>query len=135
MNPLFLDTSFIIEYLRGRLSDLDDIIIQVKQKKVFYNGIVLTELLSGVRIQSDRKKIEKMLTGITYIPTQIKDFSDAGNIRKTLSKKGYSMSTPDAIIAAHAQRYSLTVVTLDSFLAKVPSLLKLKVEILKKPNV
>ncbi|MBT7495337.1 MAG: PIN domain-containing protein, partial [Candidatus Marinimicrobia bacterium] len=69
MSHLFLDTSFLIEYLKGsNLSNLEAVLSSVSKKAVFYNGIVLTELLSGVRTTREEVKIEKMLSGLTYLP-------------------------------------------------------------------
>ncbi len=131
MNPLFLDTSFLIDYLKGiPLTDLEVIISAVRQRIVYYNGIVLTELLSGARTPKNKKQIEKMLSGLTYLPIKYDDFKQAGNIRKSLFKKGFSMSTPDALVAAHVKKYKMKLITGDSFFIKAGDLLNFEVEII-----
>ncbi len=130
MNPLFLDTSYIIEYLRGNsLSNLDRVQVAVREKSVYYNGIVLTELLSGVHSKKQGEKIEDILSGITYLPLKYPDFKKAGEIRNKLFKKGFSISTPDSLIVSHIMVYQLTFITLDSFFMKVSDLVGIDVEI------
>ncbi len=130
MNHLFLDTSFLIEYLKGaELSNLEAVLSSVKQKTVYYNGVVLTELLSGVRSKREEKKIENMLLGLTYLPIKYPDFKRAGNIRNSLFKKWFSISSSDALIASHAKAYNFTLVTLDSFFIKGGELIGFPVEI------
>lgn len=131
MNPLFLDTSFLIDYLKGiPLTDHEVIISAVRQKIVYYNGIVLTELMSGARKPKNKKKIEKMLSGLTYLPIKYDDFKQAGNIRKSLFKKGFSMSIPDALVVAHVKKYKMKLITNDTFFIKVGKLLNIEVEII-----
>ncbi|MBC8345931.1 MAG: PIN domain-containing protein [Candidatus Marinimicrobia bacterium] len=133
MNPLFLDTSFLIEYIKGReLSNLEVVLTLVREKSVYYNGIVLTELMSGVRSLKEEKKIESMLSGLTYLPTKYADYKQAGQIRRSLFKKGLSMSTPDSLIASHAKSFKLTLVTLDAFFIKGGELIGFPVEIPSK---
>ncbi|MFQ6678318.1 MAG: PIN domain-containing protein [Fidelibacterota bacterium] len=130
MNPLFLDTSFLIEYLKGKsFSNKEGIITSVRQKIVYYNGIVLTELLSGTRISKHQKQIEKMLSGLTYLPIKYEDYKQAGLIRNCLFKKGFSMSTPDALIATHVKKYSMKLITGDTLFIKAGDLLGIEVEI------
>ncbi|MCH7612873.1 MAG: PIN domain-containing protein [Candidatus Marinimicrobia bacterium] len=132
MTPLFLDTSYLIDYLRGRpLSNKDEIVSAVHQKIVYYNGIILTELLSGARTPKSQKHIEKMLSGLTYLPVKYDDYKQAGLIRNSLFKKGFSMSTPDALIAVHVKKYSMKLITGDTFFIKAGDLLNIKVEILE----
>jgi len=130
MSHLFLDTSFLIEYLKGsNLSNLEAVLSSVSKKAVFYNGIVLTELLSGVRTTREEVKIEKMLSGLTYLPIKYHDFKRAGKIRNSLFKKGFSMSTPDSLIASHVKGYKIKLITLDSFFIKGGELIGFPVEI------
>lgn len=130
MSPLFLDTSFLIEYLKGKpLSNREKIFAAVRKKTVYFNGIILTELLSGARTPKQKKQIEKMLSGITYLPIKFDDFKQAGNIRNALFKKGFSMSTPDALIAAQIKKYKLKLLTADAFFTKAGKLLDIEVEI------
>ncbi len=130
MNPLFLDTSFLIDYLKGRpFSNKDEIVTAVRQKIVYYNGIVLTELLSGAHISKHQKQIEKMLLGLTYLPIKYEDYKRAGLFRNSLFKKGFSMSTPDALIAAHVKKYSMKLITGDTFFIKVGDLLDIEIEV------
>lgn len=136
MSPLFLDTSFLIDFLKGKpITDQEMIISAVRQKIVYYNGIVLTELLSGARTPKNKKQIEKMLSGLTYLPIKYDDYKQAGNIRKSLFKKGFSMSTPDALIVAQIKTYKMKLITGDTFFIKVGKLLNIELEILVSNEV
>lgn len=131
MTPLFLDTSYLIDYLKGSiLSNKNEIISAVRQKIVFYNGIILTELLSGARTPKSQKQIEKMLSGLTYLPIKYEDYKQAGLFRNSLFKNGFSISTPYALIAVHVKKYSMKLITGDTFFIKAGDLLDIEVEIL-----
>jgi len=130
MNPLILDTSYLIDYFKGnRFSNDDSVEYAIKEKRACYNGIILTELVSGVRSKKVKSRIELILSGLTYLPLKYSDYSRAGEIRNQLFKQGFSMSTPDSLIASHAIEYSLMIVTMDSFFLKAGDLLGFEVEI------
>lgn len=130
MIPLFLDTSVVISLLRGdQISALNEIINEVKLGNVYYNGIVLTELISGARSEKYKQQTLKMLSGIKYLSLEFGDYQEAGVLRNRLLSKGLTMSTPDALIAVHVIKNRLKLLTLDSFFLKVPTEYKLQVEI------
>lgn len=130
MTPLILDTSYLIDYFNGKIFSNDDPVeYAIKEKQVCYNGIIITELISGIRSKKEKEKIELVLSGLTYLPLKYSDCRRAGEIRNQLFKQGFSMSTPDALIASHAKGYNLKVVTLDSFFLKAGDLIGINIEI------
>ena len=130
MTPLILDTSYLIDYFNGKMFSNDDVVeYAIKERRVCYNGIILTELISGVRSKKDKSKLELVLSGLTYLPLKYSDFVRVGEIRNKLFRKGFSMGSPDSLIASHAKEYNLTVVTMDSFFLKAGDLIGIEIEI------
>lgn len=130
MTPLILDTSYLIDYFNGKYFSNDDSVENaIKEKRVYYNRIILTELISGVRHKKDKSRMELVLSGLTYLPLKYSDFSRGGEIRNELFKQGFLMSTPDSLIATHAKEYNLELITMDSFFLKAGDLIEIKVEI------
>lgn len=130
MTRLFLDTSVIVALLRGRdLPETDGITGAVRGGDACYNGIVVTELLSGVRNKKMGRQVAKITLALGFLPLEYEDFRSAGKLRSRLLSDGLRMSTPDALIAAHVLRHNLKLLTLDAFFLKLPVELGLRIEI------
>lgn len=59
---------------------------------------------------------------LTLLDTDEADALDAARLRVTLRRRGRQLGTVDALIAAVALRYNLTLLTADNDFAAVPSL-------------
>ncbi|MFQ6608595.1 MAG: PIN domain-containing protein [Fidelibacterota bacterium] len=130
MNRLFLDTSLIIALLKGsNLNDLDRLLSAVREGRTCCNGIVLTELYSGVTGKKVEQGVMRITSALTYLSLKQKDFIDAGRLRSNLFTKGLTMSTPDALIAAQVLNNDLRLITLDKFFLKLPVEIGLKIDI------
>jgi len=130
MIRMFLDTSIIIALLRGDdLKELDHLLSAVKDGNACCNGIVLTELYSGIKGKKSEQAVSRITSALSYLPLERFDFLEAGKLRSGLFAKGLSMSTPDALIAAQVLDRDLKLITLDSFFLSVPSEVGLNIEI------
>ena len=115
MKTYFLDTSVIIDYLRGK-KDAVDLVNNLKGKLVS-SYICLSELYEGI-YRSKNKDAESTIleffSGLskTYGLNQ-KIAQEFGHLRKILKQKGEIIEDLDIMIAATCIVYGLTLVTLN----------------------
>ncbi len=115
MKTYFLDTSVIIDYLRGK-EDAVDLVNNLKGKLVS-SYICLSELYEGI-YRSKNKDAESTIleffSGLskTHGLNQ-KIAQEFGHLRKILKQKGEIIEDLDIMIAATCIVYGLTLVTLN----------------------
>ena len=115
MKIYFLDTSIIIDYLRGK-GDTVDLVNNLKGKLVS-SYICLSELYEGI-FRSKNKNAEttvlEFFSGLskTYGLNQ-KIAKEFGYLRKNLKQRGEIIEDLDIMIAATCIVYGLTLVTLN----------------------
>lgn len=113
MKTFFLDTSVIIDYLRGK-KDAVDLVNNLKGRLVSSN-VCLSELYEGI-FRSKNKNVESTIleffSGLskTYGLNQ-KIAQEFGSLRKNLKQKGEIIEDIDLIIAATCVVYGLNLVT------------------------
>ena len=97
MSALVVDTSSFIDYLAGQpLPELEEALVE---GRVFLPPIVVAELLSctnGRRYEAD---IVEAISPLPLCVAQRDHWIRVGRLRGELSRKGISVSTPDAHIA------------------------------------
>lgn len=115
MKTYFLDTSVIIDYLRGK-EEVINLVDSLKGRLVS-SYICLSELYEGV-FRSKNKNVEatilEFFSGLskTYGLNQ-KIAQEFGLLRKNLKQKGEIIEDIDLIIAATCIAYNLDLVTLN----------------------
>ena len=115
MKTYFLDTSVIIDYLRGK-EDAINFVNNLKGKLVS-SYICLSELYEGIyrsKNKSAESTILEFFSGLskTYGLNQ-KIAQEFGSLRKNLKQKGEIIEDLDIMIAATCIVYGLTLVTLN----------------------
>jgi predicted nucleic acid-binding protein len=63
-------------------------------------GIVMQELLSGVRLQKQFDELRYVMMGFELLLADVDHYIDAAMLLNRCSKRGIACSTPDALIAA-----------------------------------
>ncbi|MCH8011833.1 MAG: PIN domain-containing protein [Candidatus Marinimicrobia bacterium] len=125
------DTSVWIECFRNRLSPVAQFVQgKIKDDEIVYNGIVLGELLQGVKSRSEYDKIKGGLSVLPYVEFDYATWVKGGEIGYNLRRKGRTIPLADCLIAAQclqagyelfttdkdfdeiAKEYSLTLVTI-----------------------
>ena len=82
-------------------------------------GIVLQEVLSGVRTDTEVGRLEALLEGFPVILADRSDHVAAAGIANACRRHGVSVSTVDCLIAALTTRRNATLFTLDADFARV----------------
>lgn len=115
MKTYFLDTSVIIDYLRGK-EEIVDLINNLKGKLVS-SYICLSELYEGI-YRSKNNEVEstvlEFFSGLSKIyGLNQKIAQEFGNLRKNLKQRGEIIEDLDIMITATCMVYNLSLVTLN----------------------
>jgi predicted nucleic acid-binding protein len=128
---LLIDTSVWSEALRRKNKDADSRdtflyhIIQ-NEEDIFVTGIILQEILSGIKDPKVFQRIEQHFHYFNFINPGISDYVEAAKLRNSVSKKGISLATVDALIAQIAISYNLHLITYDNDFVRLKGITKLK---------
>lgn len=114
MKTYLLDTSVIIDYLRGKEKTVD--LVDNIEGNLTSSYVCLAELFEGVYRVNDRKHVkEAVLNFFTSLTTifglNFEIAESFGKIRKELKTKGNIIEDIDIFIAATSIVYDLTLVT------------------------
>ncbi len=97
----------------------------IDEDRIFYNGIILSELLVGANNVKEFNSIKNNFSGFKFLETNSFIFENASHIGFRLRKVGITVPLTDLIIAAHAVSNNLILITGDPHF----KLIKKKVEI------
>jgi len=111
MTDYLLDTSVIIDYVRGRRETVTAI------RKLFSEGaslgccpINIIEVYAGMKEQ-ERELVEELLNGLEHYELTREASRSAGETKNAFRKKGITLSLPDVAIAAVAMANGLVLLT------------------------
>jgi len=109
-----VDTSAWIDFFRRRDGDVGDTVADLVQRdQAILAGPVMAELLRGVRSSKEAARLKTLLGALPYVEVQRPDWEAAGESLRELRSRGLALALTDAVIAAVALRYGLSVLTLD----------------------
>jgi len=125
---ILVDTSVWIDFLQGReteeVEELESLLS--REKDVFITGIIVQEILTGVKDKKDRIKVRKELEHFILINPTLETHIQAAEIFDACKKKGFTIrSVIDCLIAALAIEYDLTLLEKDkdySYISQVTPL-------------
>jgi len=111
MANYLLDTTVIIDYLRGRKEKV------ALLKKLVSEGSLLScclvniiEIYAGMQ-KGEREVTEEFLDSLEYYDVTREIAKEAGEYKRVFQKKGTTLSLPDVIIAAVAISNNLILLT------------------------
>jgi len=118
-----VDTSVWIEFFLKPESDLT---IHFKgllrERRVKMVGIVLAEILQGIKVPEEAKLVKQNLEKIPYLEMTKDVWEKAGEISASLRNKGTTIPLSDLIIAALAISEDQEVFTIDPHFKEIPEL-------------
>ena len=102
---VLVDTTVWIDFLSGRshphVNTLEDLLFN--REDLCLCGVVLTEVLQGIREDSEFKRTRDLLANLIYLPMGYPIFLRSAEMFRTLRKKGITIRKPvDCMIAAVA---------------------------------
>ncbi len=117
---VIVDTSVFINFLKGKEKYAMEVTALLEMNRVVTTGIIIAELMQGIRKQEEEEHIADIMTSINIleIPTEL--WIKAGKLSSSLRRKGITLPLTDIAIAAIAIDYNLSLFTLDKHFEKIP---------------
>lgn len=97
MNVIVVDTSSWIKYFAGENNP--DLELALKEARVYLPAIVVAELLSARMSEKNKSELIAFLKELPLCESTFDHFLKVGELRASLAKSGFNISTPDAHIA------------------------------------
>jgi hypothetical protein len=94
-----------VTYLREEL---------VTGEAVTTTGIVLQELLQGIRGPKQRTRLLELFEPIAFVDPERRDHIRAAEVRNDCRRRGIQLGTIDALLVALCLRHDLTLLTTDA---------------------
>ncbi len=115
MRPVIIDTSAWIEFFNKSDSEIGDIAAKIiESDNVILMGVVMAELLCGIRNKKEANKLHDLFEVLPYADTVPEDWVQTGTALNHLRKKGITVPLTDALIATVAKRNNYSILTIDS---------------------
>lgn len=119
-DKILADTSVWIEFFRGSSSTGEHLASLLQKKSVFTCGIVLFELLQGLRTEKEKIFIIETLQGLPYIEMTPSLWTRAAELSIGLRQKGLIIPYSDIFISSIAIEHKLSIFTLDKHFKLIP---------------
>lgn len=128
---VLVDTSVWSLALRRRSSAVNPeaVILQTlieQGEDIFLLGVILQEILQGVRNPKDFSRLKEHLSEFPLIELTREDYIKASELKNYLAKKGKQAGTIDALIASAAISYGCFLLTADQDFTHIALHSKLK---------
>jgi len=116
-----IDTSIWIDFFKGELDDelKNQILSYIENDEIYYNGIILSELLIGTKNKKEKKLIQDNFDGFHYLTMTLEDFKQIAKIGNKLLKKGITIPLTDLIIFYHTLNNNLIIITKDKHFKRI----------------
>jgi predicted nucleic acid-binding protein len=125
VSGVVVDTSVWIDFFAGRPSDrLED---ALRAGAVLVPPIVVAELLSGTQRAVDRQALVALLQDLALCETPLAHWLAVGDLRRTVQRRGLTVSTPDAHIAQCAIDAGAVLLSRDAVFSRMARLVDLRV--------
>jgi predicted nucleic acid-binding protein len=129
MNNFFIDSTIWVDFFRGKnKADNAFITTLIDEDRVFYNDIILSELLIGAINSKEFDFLRSNFEGFNYLEADKTIFAKASQIGFKLRREGITAPLTDLIITAHAAIHNLTILTLDKHFKIIGTKIKLKLK-------
>jgi len=120
---IIVDTCVCIEFFRKPESDLTVYLkCQLRERRVTMVGIVLAEILQGIKVQKEARLVKESLKKLPYLEMTRDIWEKAGEISASLRRKGITIPLSDLIISALAISVDYEVFTIDPHFKQVHGL-------------
>ena len=119
---VIVDTSIWISFFNGKGPGVDELVTLIEAERVVTTGIILAELLQGVRNQGEATRVSELLSALESYEMTNALWIKAGNLSANLRRKGATLPLSDIAIATLAIHNNAEVLTIDKHFDKIPGL-------------
>ena len=117
-----MDTTIWIEFFRTRSKIGDRLEMLLMENTVWTCGIVMFEVLQGIKSAGEKSKILGVLGSLPYFEMTKKLWQSAAELSIFMKKNGVNLPLSDIFIAAIAVENDLSIYTLDKHFEQIPNL-------------
>ncbi len=129
MDNYFVDSTIWVEFFKGSNEIIRALVTPlIDEDRIYYNGIVLSELLTGALNKKEFDFLRSNFGGLHYLETSQELFEAAGQLGFSLRRKGVTIPLSDLVIAAHCNHHHLRLLTLDNHFRLIEAHSKLDLE-------
>jgi predicted nucleic acid-binding protein len=122
-NRILADTCAWIDFFRGRQTPLADALgDSLMRAEVVMCGVVLCELLQGIKNQSEEVLVQNAFQALSHLEMTRELWIGAGQLSAQLRSSGHTLPFSDIVIAAIALDSGSTILTIDRHFEAVPGL-------------
>lgn len=119
---VLVDSSFYIDRLRAGEDPFEEFEKHADETDFVTCGVVMTEVLRGVKIRKARDRMEGLMGVMLYVPTSNSIWQRVAELAWKLDREGLGMQVTDLVIAVSALEADAMVLTFDSDFKRVPGL-------------
>ena len=126
---ILVDTSVWIDHFRGVDSRESDRLRRLleEEEDICICGLILTEILQGIRSDTQYRKVEKLLSHLVYLPTTRDAYVTAAKLYRTARRSGVTIRRSlDCIIAGCAIENRVPLLHKDKDFDKIERFSRLK---------
>ena len=117
------DTCAWIDFFRGRQTSLAATLErELLQGEVLTCGVVLFELLQGIKSPSEESMVRNALLALPHLEMNRDLWAEAGHLAAGLRSGGQNLPFSDILIAVLAMKHNCSVLTVDRHFEVVPGL-------------
>jgi predicted nucleic acid-binding protein len=117
---ILVDTSVWIEFFKQR-SEIGSILeTLILDNSVWVCGVVLFELMQGVKSDREKSLIKETLSTLEYVEMTTSLWLKAADLSASLKKKGITVPLSDIFLAVIAIEHNLQIFTLDKHFERIP---------------
>jgi predicted nucleic acid-binding protein len=98
----------------------------IRENRAVLIGPVRQEILSGIRSQSQFRKLQELLRAWTDVLVETRDYEHAAEHFNSCRARGIQGTHTDFLICAIAERHNLTILTTDKDFAQYAAILPIK---------
>ena len=124
---VLVDTSVWIEFFKANSSVSNNLELLLIEDSVAICGVVLFELLQGIKSESEKLKIKEILLNLPYVEINKNIWQKSAEISLNIKKKGYTIPFSDILIGTLAIENNFSVFTLDKHFELIPELALYKI--------
>ena len=125
---VLIDTSVWIEFFKANSSVSNNLELLLIEDSVEICGVVLFELLQGIKSESEKLKIKDILLNLPYVEINKNIWQKSAEISLNIKKKGYTIPFSDILIGTLAIENNFSVFTLDKHFELIPELALYKIQ-------
>lgn len=121
-NGILVDTSIWIDFFKPASEIGNRLETCIMENSVWVSGIVILELVQGVRSEAEKTKIVETLSSLKYAEMTKSLWQKSGELSSGLRKKGLTIPLSDIMLAAISTEYNLQIFTIDKHFEDIPGI-------------